>query len=88
VRGLRAKNARNKLHRLRNLLDPVQWDDLTRHDWDTAADLWVQQRKQGLPIADADLLIAAFTLNRDAVLVTDNEKDFANLGLTIENWRA
>lgn len=34
-----------------------------------------------------DLLIAAHALSRDAVLVTNNEADFARFpGLTLDNW--
>jgi hypothetical protein len=31
-------------------------------------------------------LIAVFALNRNAILVTSNEKDFAGLGVSLENW--
>jgi len=62
------------------------WQDYTRNDWEQAATLWVHRRVKGLPIGDADLLIGVFALNRDAVLVTNNEKDFAGLGITVENW--
>ena len=34
-----------------------------------------------------DLLIAVFAHNRNASLVTDNEKDFVELDITIENWK-
>lgn len=46
-------------------------------------------RKQGDPIPDADLLIAAQALRLNAVLVTNNERHFspfAALGLRIEDW--
>lgn len=34
----------------------------------------------------ADLLMAVFTYNRNAVLITDNQKDFIGLGVSVENW--
>ena len=42
--------------------------------------------RAGNRVADADLLIAVFTINRSAVLATDNEKDFDGLNVTVENW--
>lgn len=63
-----------------------EWQDYRRDDWALAAELWAQRRALGRPIADADLLIAVFARNRDAVLVTDNEKDFVDLGVKVENW--
>ena len=43
--------------------------------------------KAGKPIVPNDLLIAAHALALDAILVTDNEKEFARVpGLKIENW--
>lgn len=43
--------------------------------------------RQGTPIGGNDTWIAAQALAADAVLVTDNEREFSRLpGLTIENW--
>jgi len=43
--------------------------------------------RSGQPIGDMDMLIAAHALALDAVLVTDNEKEFSRVpGLKIENW--
>jgi predicted nucleic acid-binding protein len=33
-------------------------------------------------------MIAVFARNRGAILITDNEKDFADLGVAVENWLA
>jgi tRNA(fMet)-specific endonuclease VapC len=44
-------------------------------------------RSMGKPIGPNDLFIAAHALALDAVLVTDNEKEFSRVpGLKIENW--
>ncbi len=46
-------------------------------------------RKQGAPVADSDLLIAATALSRDLHLVTNNERHFQRVDeLTVENWKA
>lgn len=86
MRGLLAIDASRQVERLDILFARFEWQDYTPADWSLAADLWVQRRAQGKPIADSDLLIAVFARNRGATLVTNNEKDFADLGLAVENW--
>jgi len=85
-RGLIAKDAKAQMARVERLYTPFQWQDYDQRDWSLAATLWAQRRAQGRPISDADLLIAVFTINRNAVLATDNEKDFDGLNVTVENW--
>ena len=84
-RGLIAKGATVQMQYLENLFATFVWQDYS-HDWEQAAKLWVHRRAKGLPIGDADLLIGVFALNRDATLVTNNEKDFVELGINTENW--
>jgi tRNA(fMet)-specific endonuclease VapC len=46
-----------------------------------------QLERQGIPIGGNDAWIAAQALAAEAVLVTDNEREFSRVpGLTIENW--
>lgn len=43
--------------------------------------------RRGLPISQNDLLIAAHASSLDAVLVTDNVREFKRVkGLRVENW--
>lgn len=43
--------------------------------------------KKGLPIGPNDLIIAAITKAHNAVLVTNNVREFGRVdGITIENW--
>lgn len=43
--------------------------------------------RSGQPIGDMDMLIAAHALALDAILVTNNEREFSRVpGLKIENW--
>jgi tRNA(fMet)-specific endonuclease VapC len=47
----------------------------------------VELEKEGTPIGGNDLLIAAQTLALDAILVTDNIREFKRVkGLRVENW--
>lgn len=51
------------------------------------ADLRNEREQRGRPIGGNDLLIAAQALALDAVLVTDNVKEFERVrGLKVENW--
>ena len=65
---------------------------VTLLDWPgEASNIYGQIRagiqKKGTPIGAMDLLIAAHALFLDAVLVTNNTKEFVRIpGLKIENW--
>ena len=85
-RGLLARDAHRQMEQFEKMFVTFEWQDFTPADWSLASDLWAQRRTQGRPISDADLLIAVFARSRNAVLATDNEKDFEGLGVTIENW--
>lgn len=87
-RGLLKKNAAKQLQFFDNLISWCQWDDFTLEDWNVAAELWAQREVMGNPIEDADLLIAVYARQRDATLVTNNERHFAHLDLMLENWTA
>jgi predicted nucleic acid-binding protein len=55
---------------------------------EASADIYAYCRKKGLPTASIDILIAAYSLLSDSILVTSNEKHFSGIsGLKIENWR-
>jgi tRNA(fMet)-specific endonuclease VapC len=86
-RGLLVKDARTQMKHFEQLFNIFIWQDYNHQDWELAAKLWAKRRSAGQPIADADLLIGVFTFNRNAILVTDNEKDFTDLSLTILNWK-
>lgn len=86
-RGLLHRDSKAQMSRFFLLFDRFEWQDYTVDDWRVAAETWANLRATGRQIADADLLIAIFALNRNAILVTDNEADFAGINITIENWR-
>jgi len=51
------------------------------------ASLRAQLEKQGTPIGNMDMLIAAHALSLGAIIVTNNVKHFEKVqGLAIENW--
>lgn len=87
-RGLKEKNATALVPRFeiicqRSLVLPA--DDAV---FDRATDLWVEARRGGHPLGDADLLIAATALVSQRTLVTGNTAHFAWIaGLKLEDWR-
>ena len=85
-RGLIARDARKQFANFELIYSDFLWQDYLREDWQKAAELWALRRQLGRPIADADLLIVAFTINRDGVLVTNNTADFDQLGAKLEDW--
>lgn len=56
--------------------------------WDKeGADHFKRLRKQGIRIGSMDLKIACIAIEHDAMLLTRNAKDFAQVpGLRFENW--
>lgn len=86
-RGLLSRHATAKMVRAQQLFSRLRRDEFRFEDWSLAAELWAQRRAVGRPISDADLLIAVFAINRNAILVTDNTKDFSGLDVHLENWR-
>jgi tRNA(fMet)-specific endonuclease VapC len=67
-------------------------DYVTEMDWPfEAGEVYGRIRsdlkRKGTPIGAMDLLIASHTLFLDAILVTDNEREFQRVSdLRIENW--
>jgi tRNA(fMet)-specific endonuclease VapC len=86
-RGLLKRDAKNQMESLELLTTRFEWCDVIQDDWERAAHMWASRFKIGRPIEDADLLIAAQAKRLNAILVTDNAKDFDGLNVSIENWR-
>lgn len=87
-RGLLKRDAKKQMVIFEHLSNQLAWCDVIIEDWELAARLWAERSKRGKPIADADVLIAAQAKRLDAILVTDNTKDFDALGVKTENWKA
>ena len=86
-RGLFAVNATRKLRIYEMLQSQYQilWiDDLSVSE--IAAEIHADLRRKGLPIQDADILIAATALTRNLTLVTDDEHFQRIPNLSPENW--
>jgi len=70
------------------LHDTITIQSMDEPVWDMAATLYVETRKEGKPMGDADLLIAAYCLVNDYTLVTNNTRHFERVdGLKLVNWK-
>ena len=70
------------------LHDDIMLEPIDKAVWDAAAKLYVVSRKNGKPISDADLIIAAFCIANDYTLVTNNTRHFKRIdGLQLVNWK-
>ena len=55
--------------------------------WERAIDVYKELYRKGFTVGELDILIAAFCLVHDLILVTNNIKDFENIGgLIIADW--
>lgn len=78
--------------RLRELIDEFVSGDVTILPFDLAAarayaGLRVRLEREGQPLDEADMRIAAICLSRGLTLVTGNVKHFSRVPeLTVENW--
>ena len=70
------------------LFESVQNEaEISNDIWDKAADIYVALKQKGQLIGDADILIAAFCIEKNCTLVTRNTKHFVNIDdLSIVNW--
>jgi tRNA(fMet)-specific endonuclease VapC len=84
-RGLLKRNAVHQLAVFEEMVRSLEWADVERSHWETAAILWAECQKAGVAINDADLLLAAQARQAQAVLVTD-DADFSRLDVLRENW--
>lgn len=87
LRGLLWRGATGKLSTLnRRILPYLTWIPLVDADWQQAARLWADARRQGRPLSDPDLLVAALANRLGAILVS-NDTDFDILPIKREDWR-
>jgi len=62
-------------------------EPITLKLWERAAQIYAKVRKKGFTVHDADLLIAAFCLESNYTLVTNNIADFKNIeGINLVDW--
>lgn len=87
LRGLKELKNKRKLKLFHEMMEKTEIIVLTVEIGEKAADIYLELKKRGKLIEDADILIAASAMANDLVLITDNEKHFRRIKeLEVENW--
>jgi len=88
-RWLLERNAKKLQAAFDEMCTEIPLLDTSKEVWDRAAVLYVHTRHSGKPIGgDADLLIAAYCLVNDCILVTNNIRHFDRIDrLKLVNWK-
>jgi predicted nucleic acid-binding protein len=71
-------NSKTKLAAFEKIIFDYGIDTIDREMFDVSLSIYIRLRKNGIIIGDADILIAAYCLKNDYILVTNNEKHFEN----------
>ncbi|MBI2297105.1 MAG: PIN domain-containing protein [Betaproteobacteria bacterium] len=72
---------------LSSLLEILQVDDFPSGAAQDFGEIKVAQLAGGIPIGAYDLLVASHARHIEAVLVTNNEREFRRVpGLSVQNW--
>jgi predicted nucleic acid-binding protein len=84
---LTGNNAKKKMAVFEKMYSDKGIGVIDKSTMDIASMIFVKLQKRGIVIDDADILIAAWCIQNDYILVTNNLKHFENIeNLKIENW--
>ena len=62
-------------------------ENMTDDMWERGAKIYAELYSKHFTVSDSDILIAAFCMENNYTLVTNNTKDFENIdGLQMVNW--
>jgi predicted nucleic acid-binding protein len=76
---LLANNSKNKQQAFEKLFEKCGIDFIDKETLDIALSIYIKLRKNGITIDDGDLLIAAFCINNDYTLITNNSKHYESI---------
>jgi predicted nucleic acid-binding protein len=90
MRGFKINSAPKKEAAYRMLTDPNGYcriKELDSGSWQRAELIYAELYRKHLTVGELDILIAAFCLDNDYTLVTNNTAHFQNInGLRLEDW--
>lgn len=87
LRGYKDLGSAQKLQHFREFASRCEILGIDSAVMEKASDIYVELKRAGQLIEDADILIAAIAMVHHLVLVTDNVKHFRRIkGLQLENW--
>jgi len=86
-RGFRIVAAPRKENNYKILLQDCAIGEMDAQSWEYAAQVYESLYRKRFTVGELDMLIGAFCLAHDCVLVTNNIDDFKNMGgLKIVDW--
>ena len=84
---LLAVNSKSKLQAFEKLFEEYGIDSVDKAMFNLALSLYIKLRKAGIAVDDGDLLIAAYCIQNNFILVSNNVKHFEKIeGIQIVNW--
>lgn len=84
---LLAINSQSKLLAFEKLISKYGIDFIDKDIFDLSLAIYIKLRKSGITIDDGDILIAAYCIHHNYILVTNNEKHFKHItNLKTVNW--
>jgi predicted nucleic acid-binding protein len=84
---LLALDSKTKLSAFDKMFEAFGAGMIDRETFDLALSIYIKLRKAGITVDDGDLLIAAYCILNNHILVTNNEKHFEKIeGLQVVNW--
>ena len=87
LRGLKDLGNVEKLRKFDEFIQESELVYIKRETIEKAAEIYVNLKKQGKLLEDADILMASIAIVEDLVLITNNIKHFKRVkGLRINNW--
>jgi predicted nucleic acid-binding protein len=84
---LLALDSKTKLSAFDKMFEAFGAGMIDRETFDLALSIYIKLRKAGITVDDGDLLIAAYCILNNHILVTNNERHFEKIeGLQVVNW--
>jgi len=82
-----ANNSQTKLHAFEKLTNKYGIDVIGKEVFDLALSIYIKLRKRGITIDDGDILIAAYCVKNNFILITNNQKHYKNIeNIQVANW--
>jgi len=79
--------SKSKLAAFEMLLSKYGIEIISKEILDISLSIYLDLQSNGIVIDDADIVIAAYCIQKDYILVTNNKKHFEHIkNLKIENW--
>jgi predicted nucleic acid-binding protein len=84
---LMAVNSKIKLQAFEKLFEKYGIDAIEKETLDLSLSIYIKLRKNGITVDDGDLLIAAYCIQNNYILVSNNKKHFEKIkNIQVVNW--